>query len=91
MAERKRKPNDPKVLSRAVTKYTNTHYDRIDFKVPSGMRERLREHAESVGEKSLQRWIAGVLEKETGLELVLHGEFPPRKKPKEAQDEGSAE
>lgn len=95
MAERKRKPNKPEVVSRAVHKYVKTHYDRVDFQIPSGMRDVLREHAKASGARSLQQWIASVLEKETGLDLVLRGDFGPQSKPKEDSkkddDEGSAE
>ena len=91
MAERKRKPNNPEVVYRANKKFVSTHYDRIEIQVPSGMRERLKEYAQEAGSRSLQQWISGILERETGLDLVLRGEFGPQAKPKEDSNEGEAE
>lgn len=92
MAERKRKPNNPDVVYKANKKFVSTHYDRIELQVPSGMRELLKERAQEAGARSLQQWISGILEKETGLDLVLHGEFGPQvKTKKEDANEGSAE
>jgi len=90
MAEKKPRRNNPDVVSRATKKYINTHYDRIEVQVPAGMKEKLKECAAQSGARSLQQWITSLLERETGLDLVLKGEFgvPYTKK---SRNEGSAE
>lgn len=91
MAERKRKPNSPDVVSRATHKYIRTHYDRIELQIPAGMKEKLKECAKQSGARSLQQWITTLLEKETGLDLVLKGEFGVAYTKQKSKDEGSAE
>lgn len=60
----------------ADTKFTREHYDRILLKIPKGTRESLKAAAKAAGAPSVNAYIASVLEKETGLELVLRGELP---------------
>lgn len=64
----------------ADTKFTREHYDRILLKIPKGTREGLKAAAKAAGAPSVNAYIASVLEKETGLELVLRGELPYKRK-----------
>ena len=75
----------------AIHRYRKANYDRIDFAIPIGKKEVLTKIAKEAGAKSLSAWIAAVLEKETGIPLVLTGELPSLKSKKEDEEnEGSA-
>ena len=67
---------DRKRIYKAVHNYRAKHYDRIEIIVPAGAKDKLKEFANASGAKSLQQWLMGLIEKETGLELVLRGELP---------------
>lgn len=56
--------------------YRAKHYDRIEIQIPAGAKEKLKVFSENAGEKSLSSWIAGLIERETGIPLVLRGELP---------------
>lgn len=64
----------------ADTKFTREHYDRILLKIPKGTRDDLKAAAKAAGAPSVNAFIASVLEKETGLNLVLRGELPYKRK-----------
>ena len=65
-----------KRVYKAVHNYRAKHYDRIEVNVPAGTKAKLKEYAAAAGAKSLQQWLMGLIEKETGIELVLRGELP---------------
>ena len=65
--------------AQASNDYRRRHYDRILLQFPRGARDGLRAAAAAAGFASVNAWIAAVLERETGLELSLRGEFGPRK------------
>ena len=46
----------PKCNQRAVHKYTKNHYDRIDIQVYKGIKEKIKQHAEKMGE-SMNKFI----------------------------------
>lgn len=85
MAEKKKRRNSPEVSTRATNKYARAHYDKFLITVPSGVKEQLRAYAEKAGAKSLNAWITELLERETGIPIVLHGDFPGNQK-KESED-----
>lgn len=58
-----------KAQTRASNKYIEKAYDRINLTVPKGEKERIREHAESMGE-SVNGYINRLIEEDMkkGLE-----------------------
>lgn len=71
---------------KARNDYARRHYDRLQMQFPAGSLPGLRAAAAAAGAPSLTAWIAALLERETGMELVLRGEFGPRKPRKPAED-----
>ena len=81
----------PKPSHAAIRRYRKANYDRIEFMVSAGKRDILQKLANEAGAKSLSAWIAGIIEKETGIPLVLTGELPALKNKKDDEEnEGSA-
>lgn len=78
----------PKPSASAVYRYKRSHYDSIQFYVPAGKKNELSEYAKNSGAKSLSAWITSLIEKETGVPLVLTGELPTLKNKKEEKEEG---
>lgn len=67
-------------MPNAIRKYKKTHYDIVELMLPKGKKEILKQMAKESGASSLSSWVAGIIEKETGVELVLRGELPTLKK-----------
>lgn len=80
---------DRKRIYKAVHNYRAKHYDRIEIIVPAGAKDKLKEFANASGAKSLQQWLMGLIEKETGLELVLRGELPYLKQSGNKENDGA--
>ena len=51
-----------KSQQRAVKKYVNSHYDRIEITAPKGYREKIKAHASAVGE-SQNEYIRKAIDK----------------------------
>ncbi len=54
-------------------------YDRLEITVPKGAGPELRRLAIEAGARSLGAFLAGIIERETGVKCTLDGEFPARK------------
>ena len=63
----------------ASERYKKRNYDRVLLQLPAGSRDRLRAAAAAAGCGSVNAWIAGVLERETGERFTLRGELPYKK------------
>lgn len=83
MAEKKKRKNSPDVVVRATNKYARAHYDKFLIMIPAGKKEELKAFALKSGAKSLNAWITELMERESGIELVLRGEFPNKSTSKE--------
>lgn len=58
-----------KAQQRATAKYVKENYDRIEVKVPKGEKDRLKAHAERMGESLngfIQRSITEAMERDKG-------------------------
>lgn len=55
-------------------------YDRLEITVPKGAGPELRRLAAEAGARSLGSYLAGIIERETGIKCTLDGEFPAAKK-----------
>lgn len=78
-----------KAFYKSVHKYRDGHYDRLEILIPAGTKEQLREYAKNAGAKSLPQWLMGLIEKETGIPLVLRGELPYLKANNTEQKDGA--
>lgn len=66
----------------ASERYKRKNYDRILLQFPAGSRDRLKAAATAAGFRSVNAWIAALLERETGDAFTLRGELPHRNKRK---------
>ena len=55
------------------------NYDRIELQVPKGAGPELKRLSQASGARSLGAFLAGIIERETGVKCTLDGEFPARK------------
>ena len=69
-----------KAAQAAAGRYQAAKYDQIRINVPKGRRAELAAAAKAAGASSLSSWLLGLAERETGLDLVLRGELPYKRK-----------
>ena len=66
-------------INRVTYARNKRSYDRIELQVPKGAGPELRRLAAEAGARSLGAFLAGIIERETGVKCTLDGEFPARK------------
>ena len=66
-------------INRTTYERNKRSYDRIELQVPKGAGPELRKLADAAGARSLGSYLAGIIERETGVKCTLDGEFPARK------------
>ena len=64
---------------KANAAYRANSYDRIELQVPKGAGPELKRLSQASGARSLGAFLAGIIERETGVKCTLDGEFPARK------------
>ena len=64
---------------KANATYRANSYDRIELQIPKGSGPLLRAAAQAAGARSLGAYLAGIIERETGIKCTLDGEFPAKK------------
>ncbi len=69
-------PKQSPAQNAANERYKKKNYDRILLQFPIGSRDRLRVLAAEAGYTSVNAYIAGILERETGEQFSLRGELP---------------
>ena len=65
---------------KANNSYKKRTYDRLELTIPKGSGPELRKLADAAGARSLGSFLAGIIERETGVKCTLDGEFPAAKK-----------
>lgn len=66
-------------MNRVTYARNKRSYDRIELQVPKGAGPELRRLAAESGARSLGSYLAGIIERETGIKCTLDGEFPAAK------------
>lgn len=70
----------------AASRYRAANYDQVVLRMPKGRRADLADAARAAGYRSLSAWLLSLAERETGLQLVLRGELPHKRKPAEKNE-----
>lgn len=66
-------------INKTTYERNKRNYDRIELQVPKGAGPELRRLADEAGARSLGSYLAGIIERVTGVKCTLDGEFPARK------------
>lgn len=64
------KPRISQAQQKAVKKYINSHYDRIEITAPKGFRQKVQDHAAAAGESVngyIKKAIENRMESEGGM------------------------
>lgn len=77
-----------KAISKTTYERGKRNYDRMQLMFPKGAGASLKKLAAESG-KSLTRYIAEIIERETGVKCTLDGEFPQKKYFDDPTDEGT--
>lgn len=59
--------------------YALRSYDRMELVWPKGAKAELQKLSQASGARSLGAFLAGIIERQTGIKCTLDGEFPARK------------
>lgn len=66
-------------INKTTYERNKRNYDRIELQVPKGAGPELKRLSQASGARSLGAFLAGIIERETGIKCTLDGEFPARK------------
>lgn len=66
-------------INKTTYERNKRNYDRIELQVPKGAGPELKRISQAAGARSLGAFLAGIIERETGVKCTLDGEFPARK------------
>lgn len=66
-------------INKTTYERNKRNYDRIELQVPKGAGPELKRLSQASGARSLGAFLAGIIERETGVKCTLDGEFPARK------------
>ena len=66
-------------INKTTYERNKRNYDRIELQVPKGAGSELKRISQASGARSLGAFLAGIIERETGVKCTLDGEFPARK------------
>lgn len=68
-----------KAQNRAIYNQQKKMYDTLHLLICKGAKAQLQAAAKAAGAKSTTAFLAGIIERETGVKCTLDGEFPARK------------
>ena len=66
-------------INKTTYERNKRNYDRIELQVPKGAGPELKRLSQASRARSLGAFLAGIIERETGVKCTLDGEFPARK------------